>query len=703
MKPTHAVFSFTCLLAFATHAQFDAARNGPWTVVDLSTMDPRGFVVSNGQTWVWGKTPLDGPPMGGVVRSLGNDATVALPEDPSVLLDEGGRWLIGTKGVAGQKRGRVLQVEGGVVSELPGGAFDAEVTALLRHEGALYVGTQLDGVWRLSDGARARVGVKTTVLPQGYQWTQRSASNADVELVVPSPTGLVVLSKDFQVRLLTNDGEVLLGNVAEAVVDAAGLVTSALREPKGLAVLADGSIVVGTKGREGSPEGKDLGAVFRWNGTAWTSLTTGQTFRKEVKALVEVDGALFAGTNESGVWRLVGGAWTTFSEGLPVEPGNKVKGSELQRGASGSLYVPVKNALYRRATTDARWVEAGFFPNGEEIKAVLEGADGALVVGCKVGTNQGAVYRQHGTGWTQVGVDLPLEVKRLVQGPDGRLYAVLGGVGGAWRFDGTTWENLSQSLSGNASQVKDLLVRPDGSFIAGTKQGVWEGVFRQAPVTLLASGLDGAEVVGLVSHGGGLLVVSKLGGVFRLGAGAGDDGLAWTRVTPEAQRFEVQGVTSVGGSNWLLGKRLLYRLAGEGGAVSVEAIGSNPGRPVRDGDGALAFTGETEFLALAQDHEGRLFAATKDGLFVASAPGAEWAFFNGPGEVKAVSITGSTLTAAVKVKDELAGTSSAAAWQVDVSAAPQAPAPAPARGCTSTTGLEAGLVALLLGLTRRRR
>jgi hypothetical protein len=559
------------------------------------------------------------------------------------------------------------------------------------------VATQVDGVWRVTEQGRSRVGVKTTVLPSGYQWAQRSAFSGDVDSIAASPEGTIVLGKDFQVRRLTADGDVVLGNVAEAQLDA-GVVVSALREPKGLLVTSTGELYVGTKGREGSPEGRDVGAVFRWDGAAWTSISAGVRMLKEVKALTQLDGVLIAGTSESGVWRLEGGAWTPFNDGLPAV-GGKTKANELQRGASGALYVPSLNTLYRRLAGEAAWSEHGFFPNGEEIKAVAERLDGSIVVGCKVGVGQGAVYAKTATGWAQLGVDLPLEVKRLVRTADDGLYAVLGGTGGAWRWSGTTWVSLADSLVGNASQVKDLLVEADGTLVVGTKQGVWGGTYRDAPVTLLSSGLGDQELLGVYELGGALLTIAKRGGVFRLEAGDGDDGLGWKRVTPAQQVVELEAVAREGDTLYLLGKKLLYRLRED---LSLEAVGDNPGKAARDGDGNLVFTGETSFLSIAFAADGRLFAGTKDGLFVAQRAGEPWALFNGPAEVKAVRIIGTRLIAAVK--SELVGadgltTKSASIWQTEL--APPAEAPPEQPGCSVGTGAPALLAMLLLAARRR--
>lgn len=679
-------------------SQFDPTLNGPWRTRDLGALDPKGMLVMDSAAWVWGKTPLDGPPLGGLLVPLEEGTAVSLAEEPAFFLAEQGGWLVGSKGVTGSKQGHLFMHLGGETKPFSPEAFDSELVGATRHQGTLYVATQADGVWRATETTRSRVGVKSTVLPSGFEWAQSSAFSGDVETIAASPDGVVVLGKDFQVRRVTADGDVVLGNVAEVQLDA-GVVVSAMREPKGLMVTGTGEIYVGTKGREGSPEGRDVGAVFRWDGTAWQSLSAGVRMLKEVKSLTQLEGALVAGTSESGVWRLDGTTWSTLNEGLPIEAG-KIKANELQRGASGALYVPFKNALYRRLVGEAAWSERGFFPNGEEIKAVAERLDGSIVVGCKVGTGQGAVYTATPAGWSQLGGDLPLEVKRLVRTPDDTLYAVLGGVGGAWRWSGTAWVSLADSLVGNASQVKELLVLADGSLVVGTKQGVWGGTYRNAPVTLLSSALADEELASVETVGQQVVAIAKRGGLFRLETGDGDDGLTWTRINPATQIIELEGagVARAGGSIYLLGKRLLYRLKDD---LSLEAVGDNPGKVARDGDGNLVFTGETAFTSIALDTDGRIYAGTKDGLFVAASAGAPWEFFNGPGEVKGLAIVGTRLLAAVKREAIVEGvtTKAASSWETDLAAAP-AVAP-PKTGCS--VGLQVPVLLAALALAFRRR
>jgi MYXO-CTERM domain-containing protein len=710
-----AAFLACTLTAASASAQtldrnFDADRNGPWTVAPLvvggDACDPRGVVVHEGAPHVACKVPLEGPPRGGaLLRVDGAAATpvATLDDDPSLIAEIDGALLIGTKGTVTNADPQVLALEGGGWRTLHDVAFGAEIRALAQHRGELHVATKSDGVFVIRDRGLVRVGARATTVPEGYQWSPVGDWTVDVHDAALGGDQLVAVGKDLRVRRWDGAAWADLGNVAEATYGDGGVPVTFLREPKAVAVGADGTIYAGTKGMAGSAEGKDVGAVWRWDGTGWLRLGTA-AMKKEVKRLVVAGGALWAGTNESGVWRWDGAAWIDTSAGLPAETDGKVKGERLSLGADGALYVAIKNSVLRRALTGETWTEVGFFPNGEEATSTLIDQAGALWVGAKVGASGGAVYRRDGATWTQLGTDLAREVKQLVQTASGDLYAVLGGGAGAARWTGTAWVSVLGNLSGDASDFKGMLLVSDVDLVAVTKVGLQRGAFQREPLEIIESALRNLDLGGLVALGDQLFAITKQDGVLRVAADAsGDDGQWWVAGANGVPGVELTTAAVVDRRVFVIAKRLLYAASlGADGRLQATAFGANPGKATLDGNGDLVFTGETEFTAVAA-HGDRVFAGTKDGLFVSDDGGLRWELFNGPAEIKALTIADGVLRAlivATTVPDPVGAPTvsvkTAAVWSRDLMVVDEpTPPDDDGGGCSTSSAPGAGLIALV--------
>ncbi|MBZ0235722.1 MAG: hypothetical protein K8M05_25565, partial [Deltaproteobacteria bacterium] len=653
----------TTAAAQVLQRRFDPDRNGPWTVVDLGqqdrdvvTHDPRAFAVGEGgEVHAVCKVPLEGPPTGGAVLRVDRGAAEPiggpLGDDPAAILATGGTLFVAGKGFGAQPA-RVLRLDGGTWIPAHDGALDSEMRGLAMHDGSLHVATKSDGVYRLDGRALDRVGATTTVQPEGYAWEALGDYVADIHDGALAPDGaLVVAGKDQRVRRWDGEAWRDLGNLSEATWDAAGVPVGFVREPKGVGVAPDGTIYVGTKGLDGSSEGRDRGAVWRWTGVAWERVGTVE-LRKEAKRVIPLaGGSLVAGTNESGVFRWDGGAWTAINAGLPVDAGGKIKGERLFLAADGQLYVAIQNAIYRRGTgATGAWTEVGFFPLGEEVTFVGV-ALGRLHAGCKVGASAGAVYVQESDGWSQLGGDLPRDVKQLAWSPGGDLYAVMGAGAGTVRWSGGAWSSVLGNLTGDASDFKQLILPTDSELFGVSKLGVQRGAFRREPIEIVDFALKNRAVTAIGGAGGHLFAIAETDGVFRRTAGATtDDGLDWVVGTSGLPDVELRGIATVGDRTFVLGKHLLYEgVVGADGTLALRSFGTNPGKAALDGNGQLIFTGETDFTALAA-HGDRLFVGTKDGLFVTRA-GRVWELYNGPAEVKALAIVGDLLHVAVKAKE----------------------------------------------------
>jgi hypothetical protein len=699
---------------------FDPGRNGPWDVTPLAAgdapCDPRGVAVSGGAPHVVCKLPLEGPPVGGVLlRAAGGRAVQVGPDlgdDPGVLALVDGALLIGTKGTVGSSAPRVVRLDGDAWIPLHDDALGAEVRALALHDGALHVATKSDGVFRLDGRALRRVGARRTIVPEGYAWSGVGDWTTDVHDAVLDGAGVVATGKDLRVRRWEGSTWSDRGNVAEATYDAGGAPVAFLREPKTVAIDANGALYVGTKGMLGSAEGKDVGAVWRWTGASWTRLGAAP-MKKEVKRIVAAGGALWAGTSESGVWRWDGAAWSEANAGLPAEVDGKVKGERLGLGADGALYIAIRNSVLRRGLADATWTEVGFFPGGEEATSVLVDPDGTLWVGAKVGTSSGAVYRKAGSTWVQLGGDLSREVKQLVRTSTGERYAVLGGGAGAVRWTGTAWASILGNLTGDASDFKSIVLVSDLDLLAVTKVGIQSGKLQREPLEVIESAVRNLDVGGMAALASGLYVSSKQDGVFRTALDPrGDDGWWWIDGAAGVPDAELVSLAAFDRRAFVIGKRLLYdATAGEGGLLHAEAFGTNPGKAALDGNGELVFAGETDFTAVALDGD-RVFAGTKDGLFVSRNGGFTWELYNGPAEVKGLAIVDGVLHALVvsRIVPDPAGAptvevKTAALWSRSL--ADDAPPPPERGGCSTSSpaGLGGILVigiALVPALFRRR-
>jgi hypothetical protein len=645
--------------------RFDPDRHGPWRVIPMGdaakagnaeACDPKLLSVGpNGEVYVLGKLPFAGPPSGGVVLRVTADGLEQVGEqtdsDPGAFLTRSdGSFLLGGRGTATARGGELLGLDEGEWNLLTSSSLPDEITSLLELDGQVLVGAKNDGVYRWSADKVERVGATTTIVPSGFVWEALGDYTAEQERIAARADGaLVTLGKDYLVREWRKDGWSTLGDLAKVTTSELGLVTG-LREYKSVLVTPDDALYVGTKGLAGAPEGKDVGAVFRWTGEDWARVGTNAALKKEAKQLLWSEAfGLVVGTNEGGVFRLVSEEWVALNEGLVANADGKIKGERLASAPDGSLYVAATNALYRRSADATAFAQVGFFPLGQEIKSIGFVGTG-VYVGTKVGADQGAVYRLDGPSeWTQLGADLSKPVEQLVAVANDEMYAALGGGAGAVMWNGATWTPMTGALTGVAAEFKHILRLSPSEFAAATKSGVVVGDFRKEPLEVIDLALRNREVKSLIHAGGTTLAVTK-SGVFGLVEQAEtDDGLGWVEASKGLPDVELEGAVARDEEVFVIGKKLLYSGAVEGGVLEVKPLGDNPGTAALDGDGNLIYAGETEFKGVAFLADGSPLAATKDGLFARDRDGA-WTLYNGPAEVKAVATVGDTVYAIVKEK-----------------------------------------------------
>lgn len=633
---------------------FAPPEHSRWRTVSLGSTDdnPRSYdpkrmgVGADGRVHIYAKRPLAGPAQGTAVLVLRDDAAeLAGPEltvDGDALLVENDGVLVGTRGTQSMRRPEVYRLQGGAWQNLTPTPLSAEVRSLWRHDGVLYAGTNGDGIYRVSAGQSSRVGVRTVIQRDSYTWTQLGDYGADMQRVAPLSGGqLVALGKDLRVRRWDGTGWADLGNVAAVTFDAMGAITGYLREPKAV-VIAGGVIYVGTKGGVGAPEGKDEGAVWRWTGSVWERMGA-ESMKKEVTQLVALsDGTLLAGTSEAGVYRWDGTSWTARNQGITPDAG-KIKAETLTVGSDGQLYVGVKNVLLRSTNRADQWTEVGFLRTGEEIKAVILNTSGQALVGVKRGDGTGAVMRWSGTEFVQVGADLPREVRSLLYN-GATLLSGLGGGGGAVRLDGDQWQPITGNLSGDSTDVKQLLLA-EGALYAATKAGLHKGQY-SPQVSTVTSPISQREIGWMWTRDGALHVGLKQGGIWRLSPDPlGDDGQGFTRADSDLPDGQMNAFVQLETEVLAVGFQLLYKAPTD--TLRFTNAGSNPGTAQLDGDGNLTYVGQSELKTALRDN-GALYVGTKDGLFRSSDDGQTWKPVSGPADVKHMLRVGRTLYVAAK-------------------------------------------------------
>jgi photosystem II stability/assembly factor-like uncharacterized protein len=212
-------------------------------------------------------------------------------------------------------------------------------------------------------------------------------------------------------------------------------------------------------------------------GASWR--LTGLPLSSKVVSLAVVDGVVLAGTQGDGVFRSVNGGddWTPADQGLP-------QGASLYAGsltASNFGVLALVNGLLYVSVDDGRsWTPRGtFVPFNGSLLAV---------------------------GDTLYGTNSPVSPKFLN--------------GGVFRSDngGATWVLTSESLS---SRYVHVVYFSNGFLYAATDNGIYRSSDQGAH--WIQSGLEGAEIVSLISVETSLYAGSYIHGVFK----SDDDGGTW--------------------------------------------------------------------------------------------------------------------------------------------------------------------------------
>lgn len=252
---------------------------------------------------------------------------------------------------------------------------------------------------------------------------------------------------------------------------------SAPMNAAGLVVQSDGSVVAA--GDFGVAGGVATLGVARWDGQAWSAMSTGLGAASVTVLGLASDGVALAGATDfpgsadtARLFRWGGSQWTELRS-FTGAPGAIVSISAL--ASSGSrLLVVVRQFLNSTGSSSTRihqsengtWTEIGSGFDGVVLGLTADAAGNFYVAGdfgVAGGVAAQRVARWNGSAWSAVGAGFgDFGVGSIQATPDGELIAV-GGMNG-WHWNGTTWTSLASRVIGARRVVDD---GQNGWFVLG--------------------------------------------------------------------------------------------------------------------------------------------------------------------------------------------------------------------------------------------
>ncbi len=283
--------------------------------------------------------------------------------------------------------------------------------------------------------------------------------------------------------------------------------------------------------------GADLGRVVAYDGVSWTEVgaSTNPFGSRQVVAVLfyAPTGAVYASTDDQGVYRYDGAAWSASSSGLPVG-----KVNALLTGPNNELLAGTNNdGVYILSGAD--WIPFGSGLHAEPIETLGTGPNGELLAGAR---ESAASYYNFVTGmWISIG-NLPIyTVTSITAGALGEVYAGAPGEGIYvildTDFDGIP--DLSHQIANylTTAVVQDLVVTPNGELFAATYgYGVLYSNDGGKCWVRMNRGLENLWVFALARRTDGTLFIGiwadSKGGIWR----SDDDGRNWEFVAfPDRQ------------------------------------------------------------------------------------------------------------------------------------------------------------------------
>jgi diguanylate cyclase (GGDEF)-like protein len=341
--------------------------------------------------------------------------------------------------------------------------------------GAIWFGTFLGGVSRLAAGNWTKWGPEVGLEGQFVRAIRRAA---DGRIVVGTNSGLFRIEGDRAVRA---SDTFLNGSVRRIIEAPDGDLLVGYEDGRLLEVRADGTIENLSAGLSGhsvvaiavGPDGAlwagtDGGGLFRIAGGQVSKFGTGDglTSAKIRALMVDPDGTVWIGTEGGGLSRLTNGVVEslTASNGLPNEIVRAIlrdREGTVWLGTNGGGLVGLKSKKFALYTT-----RRGM--SSDAVRVILETRDGAIWMG----TDGGGVNVVRGRSISVIGTaeGLPSDYARsLLEARDGTVW--IGTVGGGLaRHRGGVTRRFEEALPSDT--ILSIAETPDGSIWVGTNRGI---------------------------------------------------------------------------------------------------------------------------------------------------------------------------------------------------------------------------------------
>jgi diguanylate cyclase (GGDEF)-like protein len=499
----------------------------------------------------------------GLVRYDGHDFHLYRRADIPGLLDDGVRALnIGATGDlwASSARGGIVRRHDGHWSALAPVA--SLVTDLLdTGDGGLWVATLHDGVVRIEASGQRRSVSVANGLPS--ETVNALASDARGQAWAATSQGLALIE----------------GGRARAI----GRQTLPHGPVFSLLALADGRVLAGTE--HGAYVGDARGFARLHPGLAAYAIT--RLWRDD-------DGSIWAGTNNNGLARVIGGSleWLDIGKGLP---NNRVLA--LRRDREGSLWVGTNGGLARVRPAPIHTYTRVDGLADDFVRATLVDRDGTIWIGSGQGLDHLDLHSGMITRLRFSARLADVSVLSLAQDAQGDILVGTFHDGLLRVHEGRLANTFTMDTGLPANEVRAILPARDGRLWIGTKQGlvVCEGSRTRTYGTL--DGLAADFIQALYEDADGSVWVGTARGAVRF---VGDTMQSVDLGGSDAQ-YVYGFLPSVDGkAMWLATDRGLVRVSRHGGLVAV--VGRSQGLPFE------------KIFAMVADAQGRLWLTGNEGI-----------------------------------------------------------------------------------------
>jgi len=259
-------------------------------------------------------------------------------------------------------------------------------------------------------------------------------------------------------------------------------------------------------------------------GATWTKSGDGVADPFILALATSKDGAIFVGTFRGGVFRSRDGgkSWQAINGGL--------KRLEVKAllAVDDAIYAGTSDGVYRLAATD-RWSVVTSGLDDILVHALARSSDGTLFAGT---SGKGIVrFKAQSTGWVRQ--QHPLKdhtgltenfIRVLTIDSEGGIYAGTFDGGVYLSVDGgVTWKPISRALPNDS--IRGIIFNSKGLFVA-TGHGIFKTTDRGRQWVPLNRGLTSMAVQVLIESGAGVLYAGTSDGAFR----SDDDGRTWNPI-----------------------------------------------------------------------------------------------------------------------------------------------------------------------------